>query len=345
MKDFTYKFNFQNNIKLENIIVFLFCFAVLLGPAYSLFDSYNYDTEANPDIKTYLGLANFDFDQSPIRKYRVIVPFLASGIHFLFHPIFSKFTPYTFPGPDFSLCLSFLIVNCVLMSIFGLFVYQLCKAFGCSRNAAVVGLLCVLTCRWTMYIAGLPLVDSLYLVIIAMTLLGIKTKNTTLITIAIFIGPWAKESFLFLAPLIFIFSHVNKWKQFLLFFISALLVFSFRFYFDSLCQESGLGLSHDFAHFEKIPASLYRLFSFHGLYEVLSIVGIWGFLFVFVLNKNIRIILQNATTLHMMLFLCIVFFHAILSTELARMFYLASPIIAIWMALIVDHLILLVKKD
>ena len=75
MKDFTYKFNFQNNIKLENIIVFLFCFAVLLGPAYSLFDSYNYDTEANPDIKTYLGLANFDFDQSPIRKYRVIVPF------------------------------------------------------------------------------------------------------------------------------------------------------------------------------------------------------------------------------------------------------------------------------
>ena len=205
MKAFTYRFDFQNNTKLENLIVFLFCFAVLLGPAYSLFDSYNYDTVANPDIKTYLGLANFDFDQSPIRKYRVIVPFIASGIDFLFHPIFSKFAPNTFPGPDFSLCLSFLLVNCILMSIFGLLVYQLSKAFGCSRNATVVGLLSVLTCRWTMYIAGLPLVDSLYLVIIAMTLLGIKTKNTTLIVVTIFLGPWAKESFLFVAPLIFFF--------------------------------------------------------------------------------------------------------------------------------------------
>lgn len=130
----------------------------------------------------------------------------------------------------------------------------------------------------------------------------------------------------------------------MLFFISALVVFSFRLYFDSLCQESGLGLSHDFAHFEKIPASLHRLFSFHGLYEIFSIVGVWGLLFVFVLNKNIRMILQNATTLYMILFLLIVFLHAILSTELSRMFYLATPILAIWIALIVDQLIIINRK-
>jgi len=336
-------FNFQNKKWTKNLFLFLFCLAIIFGPAYALFDSYNYDVVANPDLKTYLGVANFDFDQSQIRKYRVIIPFIASGINHVFNPIFSGIAPKTFPGPDFSLCMSFLIVNCIFMSIFGMLVYRLCKEFGASKIAAIVGLLSALTCRWASYIAGLPLVDSLYLVVIAMVLLGIKTKNSKLIILTIFIGPWAKESFIFIAPLIFFFSHINKWKQVLLFGISALFVFTFRYYFDkfSSIQPTNLGLKNDFAHIDYITISLKRLFSFHGIYEIFSILGIWSFLFIFLIKSSIRTLLRQKTTLYMMLFLCIVLVHAILSTELARMFYIASPILAIWIALIADETILL----
>ena len=109
-------------------MLFLFCFAILFGPAYALFDSYNYDLVANPDLRTYLGLANFEFDQNETRKYRVIIPFLAAGVNYVFGPFFSVMEPHTFPGPDFSLCLSFLLVNCTCMALFGVLVYRLCKA-------------------------------------------------------------------------------------------------------------------------------------------------------------------------------------------------------------------------
>lgn len=337
----------KNKTWVENLILFLFCFAIIVGPAYALFDSYNYDINANPDLKTYLGLANFDFDQSHIRKYRVIIPFLASGFNYIFGPIFSSIAPHSFPGPDFSMCMSFLIVNSIFMSIFGMLVYQLCKAFGASVFGAVVGLLSVLTCRWTSYYAGLPGVDSLYLVIVALTLLGIKTKNSKFIILAILIGPWAKESFIFIAPLIFFFSSINKWKQLVLFVISAILVFSFRYYLDWYSGTTyGLGLRDDFAHLGNISVSLKLLFSFRGLYEIVSIFGVWGLLFVGILNRSIRTILTQKTTLYVIVFLFIVLIHIIISSDIARMLYLATPVFAVWFSSVSDKLLTIkpVKK-
>jgi hypothetical protein len=331
---------YQNKPWVENLVLFLFCFAVIFGPAYALFDSYNYDTIANPDLKTYLGLANFDFDQSPIRKYRVIIPLLASGVNYIFGPLFSSITPLTFPGPDFSMCMSFLVVNCFFMSVFGMLVYHLCKEFGASRLAAIIGLLSVLTCRWTAYYAGLPGVDSLYLVVAAMTLLGIKTKKSKLIILAIFIGPWAKESFIFIAPLIFFFSSINKWKLLVLFAVSGILVFSFRYSLDLYSHATfGLGLKSDLSHLDNMMVSLKLLFSFRGIYEISSVFGVWGLLFIFVLNNRIRMAFKQKTTLFLLVFLIIVLVHVIISSDIARMLYIATPVFAIWFSTITDKII------
>jgi hypothetical protein len=333
-------FKLKHQTWVENLILFLFCFAILFGPAYALFDSYNYDVIANPDIKTYLGLANFDFGQSPIRKYRVIIPLLASGFNYMLGPIFSRITPHTFPGPDFSMCMSFLIVNSIFMSVFGMLVYRLCKEFVVSGIAVIVGLLSVLTCRWTSYYAGLPGVDSLYLVIIAMTLLGIKTQNSKLIIVAIFIGPWAKESFIFVAPLLFFFSSVKKWKLVVLFGASGFLVFLFRYYLDMYSNATfGSGLNSDLAHIQNITASLKLLFSFQGIYQITSVFGMWSLLFVFLLNSRFRAILKQNTTLYLVVFLFIVLIHLLLSSDIARMLYLASPVFAIWFSSITEEII------
>lgn len=327
----------QNKRWLENTVVFLFCFAVIFGPAYALFDSYDYDMVANPDLETYLGLANFDFDQSPIRKYRVIVPLIASGLDYLFGGVLEMAAPNFFPGPDFSMCLSFLLINSVFMSIFGLLIYLICKEYGATIPAAILAVLTVLTSRWTAYFAGIPIVDSLYLVIIGLTILGIKIKNVPLVTLAIFIGPWAKESFIFVAPLIFFFSSIKKWKQILLFAASAFIVFSFRYFFDKSCDISqNIGLSSDFEHVRNVSAALKRLFSFHGIYEMFSILGFWNLLFIFLIKKEVRLTIIQSTSLFTILFFIVIFVHAILSTELYRMFYLATPVLAVWIALIYD---------
>lgn len=319
---------------------FLFSLAVILGPAYALFDSFHYDPAEHHDLTTYLGLANFDFDQSPIRRYRVIVPMLASGIEWLFGSFFARVEPWYFPGGDFPLGISFLLVNSLIMALAGVFVFRLSRAWEASVPAAALGLIAVLSCRWTAYMAGLPLVDSLYFLIVVLVLYALKTGHKKLLILTIFLGPWAKESFLFIAPLIFLFGPVNRWKQTLYFLLSGLLVFAFRYGYDSLLglpfTES---LQADFSHFGIILRSLQRLFSFHGLYEIFSIVGIWGLLLLLPLFlKTFRQKVKPLFSTEILLFLGIVLLHALLSTELARMFYLAMPVLAVLYARIADQL-------
>jgi len=330
----------MNKMKpLNTLLLFLFCFAVLFGPAFAIFDTFNYDIKALPDLYTYLGLAHFDFHQSPIRRYRIIVPLIASLINFVSSPLTSRILPQSFPGPDFSLGFSFLLVNCSLMSIYGILIFRLCKAYGVSTAAALVGVLSALTCRWASYIAGLPLVDSLYLAVCAAVLLGLKTQNRKMLIACIFVGPWAKESFVFIAPLIFFFSDISKKSQIIYFALSAALVFSFRYGLDlRYASSAGEVLKSDFSHLQNFAYSLKRLFSFHGIYELCSVLGIWALLFIMLYKKEVRLNLKAQTSLFFYFYLFIVLLHALLSTELARMFYMASAVLAVWIALISEQL-------
>jgi hypothetical protein len=323
----------------ENILLFLISFAILFGPAFALFDTYDYDMVANPDLKTYLGLAEFDFDQSPVRRYRVIVPFLASIVNTLFEPIFSRIQPWTFPGPDFSMCMSFFLVNSTLMSVFGVLLFRINLHFSVNKKAAFIGLLAVLTSRWTAYYAGLPLVESLYLVVMALLFYGILSKNNSIIILTIFLGPWAKESFIFVAPIIFFFAPLKKTKQTLYFLLSGIIVFSFRYFYDVTNQLQVMeSIQKDINHVTNIQDAIKRLFSFHGIYEAFSVIGLWNLLFIALFNKTIRHELAKHTPLFFIFFLVAVFIQAILSTELARMFYLATPILAIYITLIINQL-------
>lgn len=333
---------FRNKL---GLVVFFFSTAVIFGPAFALFSEYSYDFAANPDIDTYLNLAEFNFNQSPYRRYRVIIPFIATGVNWIFEPIFTILSPNSFPGPNFSLCMSFLVVNTLLMSLFGSIIFTLSKAYGTSTIAAFLGLLAVLTCRWTAYLAGLPIIDSLYIVIIGLTLLGIKIKNSRFIVISILLGPWAKESYLFIAPLILIYSSMNKWKQIGWFALSGLLVFSFRYYFDWINNiEVAESLGKDIDTINNIIPSVKNLFSFHGLYEVFSVLGVWSLFLLLFINKNIRSRFKLKAPRYNILFIIIILIHAFLSTDLARMFYLLTPLFAVWIAILFDELILFNKN-
>jgi len=326
----------------SDLIIFIFSLAILSGPAYTIMDEFNY--EGSDDCQSYLSLSKGKIDQSPVRRYRVIVPLVAGAIDRIAGKFIERFRPWS-TTVDFSLSLSFLVVNSLLMSLFSLLIYRLTLFYVTMPVAAVISLLSLLTCRWTSYFSGLPLVDSLYLVVIAMVLLGIKGKYNGLLILAIFIGPWAKEAFIFMAPLVLIFSSIRLSRQVIYFVVSGILVFAFRYLLDTIAGNSFTeSFMADTGHFSYITVSVKRLFSFHGLYEVLSVTGIWVLLFIPLLyNKELRRKISGSVDRYIWWYIPVVFIHMLLSTDIARMFYLVLPALVIVYAIIIENLGILQK--
>ncbi len=317
----------------EYTLVFLFCLAVIHGAAFSLMD--NYDQSSSPDCQTYTGLAHFDLDQSPVRRYRPIVPLLAAGVNFVFGRAFNVMRPLSFAG-DFPLTVSFYLVNCILMSLWGLIIYRFCRSYKLTPVFALAGLLVMLSCRWTPYIAGTPIADSVYCLVVGLALLGIREKNNAMLTLAIFVGPFAKEAFIFIAPLIFFFGSIGKGRQLAYFALSAIMVFSFRYAYDGVAGlPPSSGLAADVGHIYHLADHTRRLFSFHGAYDVLSNFGVWLLfpLLALWLAPAYRQLLRENAEWYMLFFMAAVFIHMVLSSSFERMFYLSMPLICLFTGL------------
>lgn len=317
----------------EHTLVFIFCLAVITGPAISVL--FAYDLSQFNDCHTYLGLAQFDFDQSPVRRFRVLMPFAAAGLNYLFGGVFGKLAPTYFTG-DFGLPFSFFFINTLLMSYFGLLIYRYCRAYGITTYMAAGSVLVMLTSRYTIYLSGLPLVDSLFCVTVAWSLLGIKEKNTPMLLWAIFLGPWAKEAFIFVAPLIFFFSHIDKRKLALYFMLSGVLVFSYRYIYELYAPPVFMsGLKADIYHIYLAPQFMRVLFSFYGLYKILSNLFVWILIpvlaWMFIPGYTSK--LWRGSDKVIKWFVVCVFVQMLLSVSVERMFYTAMPVLCLWIGM------------
>ncbi|MBN2736044.1 MAG: hypothetical protein JXR70_03625 [Spirochaetales bacterium] len=328
---------FTNLLFTPESFIFFISLAVVHGASFQAMDMIT--AADNPDSITYLGIAELDFNQSEIRRYRVIIPFLAGFINFIFGNLFDALAPWTFKG-DFSLSISFLIVNNLLMALTGVFVFKYVYFHTRHFLSSTLGLISFLTCRWTGILAGTPLVDSLFIFILVLVLLGLKTNNRQMLIFSIFLGPWAKESFIFIAPIIFFYAPIKKTRMVLLFLISGILVFSGRFIIDSLSDTPPLlALGKDFRHLTYILSGFKRLFSFHGLYEVFSVTGFWVLLIVpAALNRKVKSYLTDFKGYEWW-FLVSVVFQALISVEIARMLFMLTPVLAVlWAKVFKDFL-------
>ncbi len=315
--------------------IFLFSLAVIHGVSFQAMDMLT--AVDNPDSITYLGIAELDFNQSEIRKYRVIIPFLAGIINFVFGSLFDLLAPWTFEG-DFSLSVSFLIVNNLIMALAGVFVFKYIFAHTNHFYASLLGLVSFLTCRWTGVLAGTPLVDSLFVLVLALVLLGLKTNNRQMIIISVFLGPWAKESFIFIAPIIFFYAPIKKKKLILYFLISGVLVFMGRYLIDfSSDTPPLLALGKDVTHLSYFMMGFKRLFSFHGIYEVFSVTGFWVLLIIpAIWNRKLKNYLKEFGGYEWWFVLSIIF-QALISVEIARMLFLLTPLMSmLWGKILTD---------
>jgi hypothetical protein len=317
----------------ENTLVFFFCLAAISGPAMATV--FAFDISQAPDCNSYMGLANLDFHQTAVRRFRVIVPFAAGGLNYLLGGVLNKLAPVYFKG-DFGLPFSFFIVNSLLTAYFGLLIYRYCKAYGVGVYMALLGTLVMLTCRYTAYIAGLPMVDSLFCVVVAMSLLGIKERNTSILVWAIFLGPFAKESFIFIAPIIFFFSHIPKRKLFIYFLLSGILVFSYRYVYELYAPPTIVsGLAADLYHLNNLVREIPHLLSFKGFYKLASNPGLWAMIPVLALLfcKGFWTRFCEQAGAYMLWFMISVMVQVLLSGSFERMFYISMPFWAVLIAI------------
>ncbi len=322
----------------EHNLVFLFCMAVMTGPAIAIL--FAFDLSQTKDCYTYLGLAQFDFDQSPVRRFRVIIPFAAAALNKVFGGIFSKLAPSYFRG-DFGLPFSFFVINISLMSYYGVLIYRYCKAYGLPTVISILGLLVMLTCRYTSYTAALPMVDSLFCVVVAMVLLGIKEQHAAMLITAIFLGPFAKEAFIFIAPLIFFYSHIDKRKLIAYFLLSGILVFTYRYVYERYAPAQVVdGLRADLYHFYLIPTYAKTLLSGMGLYKMASNLFVWLAVpvaaYVFI-PGYLKAAAKRVEGIWLW-FMASVVLQMVLSGSLERMFYISMPVLCLWVAATANEL-------
>jgi len=312
----------------EYLLVFLFSLAVILGPSITVLLNPEIHT-ACTDCNTYTGLAHLNLDQSPVRRYRPIVPALVIILHTITGGILGHKAPIGFQG-DFSVSVCYFIINLLIMALYGLLIYRYLRAYGLNVVSAGLGLMVMLTCRWTSYWAGLEMVDSLYCFVIALLLLGIKLKDERMVMIAILLGPLAKEAFIFFIPVILLFSPFPKWRALLYLAMSAIIVLSFRYLYDRYAALPPSNI--DVWTREKHLLSKYALglFTPNGLYKIFSVTGLWVLVPIIAAaftGGYFKMMRQRLDT-YIILFMLGVLVHMIFGSY-ERHFYISLPVLCL----------------
>jgi hypothetical protein len=210
----------------------------------------------------------------------------------------------------------------------------------------MLAVLAVLSSRWAAYAAGLPLTDSLYLLVFALGYYAVRRGQGAgwALALAFGIGPLAKESFILLLPwLCWYGRNALPWSKQAVAIGAGLLALGLVHYaVDSHIQAPATEtLSNAVAHFDNLVYSARRAFSPKGIGELLSIFGFFTFLVpvAFWISRQVTPLSVWHRTLGLpeITLLFIVGIHMALSGDLGRMGYLASPVFCAALALVFTH--------
>ena len=310
------------------LFVFLISFAIFFGANYNVYLSY--ERFYNPDSETYMNIANGDFKgQSLVRRYRVIVPFMAKGVSELINPFYYKIFKEHREKYDWPLITGFYLINCILLALSALIIFEILQSYKLSISAQAMAMLAfIVGGRWQGIIAAHPIVDSLYVLVIALLILGIQKQSLFFIGLAILLGPFSKESFLFFIPLLFIYTNKLRLRILILLIISYTLHIFCRYLIDTQdATNIASSAITDTSHIYSIIISIHKFLSIKGWLDIFSVYGFFSFIIVAcLLKKQFYIYIISKFNFYYLCFGIIILIHALLSSEIGRMLYAGSAL-------------------
>ena len=324
----------------------LLAVAGLANLAYPMY--VHFDFTHSPDTRSYLRMGAGRFDSIRVtHRYRVLVPAAAALVAAPVATAYSRVWPQRAAG-TWPLRFAFYLVNCVVLAAAAATWCRAARCAGAAPEAAVLAMLAVLTSRWAEYAAGLPLTDSLYLLVFGLGYYAVRRGplgKWALIT-ALLIGPLAKESFLLLVPWLFWFGRPTlQWpKQLLALACGLVALLTVHYFVDTrLGAPASQSVSNAVAHFENVVYSVQRAASPKGVGELLSVFGLFtlivpvAFWLDYAKRHAARSPLAQSLGWAELGLLAVVGLHMLLSGDLGRMGYLSAPVFCTALALVFSH--------
>ena len=314
------------------LLVYGLAVGLLAGPAYPMY--VHYDFSHSRDTLTYLSIAKGEFQGTSVtRRYRWPVPLTAAAVAWPVQQVYARVWPQR-DAAEWPLRLAFYLVNTLILGAAGVVLFRTALLYGASPAAAALLLAAVLTSRWAVYAAGLPLTDSLYVLIFALALYAARSGSMAALLFCLLLGPHAKESFVFLVPWLLWFGRpALRWPMQLgVLAVSAALTLAVRHWIDAQAGSTATeGVANALHHFDNVLYSLGRLFSPKGAGELFSIFGFFTLVPLLALRGDRRW-LRGVDAAAWGL-LPVVAIHMLLSGDLGRMGYLAAPTFGVAFAL------------
>ena len=268
------------------------------------------------------------------------MPAAAAAVAWPLARVYARIWPQR-AATDWPLRLGFYLVNTLLMAAVGAVLYATARRYGAPPAAAALAVVVVLSSRWAVYLAGLPLVDSLYLLVFALAFYAVQARSGVVLALVLGLGPLAKESFVFLVPwLLWPGRAALPGRQLLGWLtLGTLLALAVRYWID---RQAGApfaaSVNNAMSHVENIRYSLGRLLSVKGAGEIFSIFGFgWLALLAGGRGNSGRRPWWATLGWPALGFLAVVLVHMLLSGELARMGYLAAPVFTVALALLISQ--------
>ncbi|ALD21772.1 hypothetical protein AM218_11835 [Hymenobacter sp. DG25A] len=316
------------------LLVYGLAVGVLAGPAYTMY--VHYDFSHSPDTRSYLSVARGEFRGVSItRRYRVLVPAVAAAMAWPLERVYARVWPQR-AASEWPLRLAFYVVNTLVLAAAGLFWYRSSRCYGVTRESAALAAALVLSSRWAVYTAGLPMVDSLYLLVFALGFYAAVSHSRAALVACILLGPLAKESFVFLVPWLLVFGRgAGRWPvQLAWLAVAGALTLAVRHWIDAGAGTPASASVHNaLSHFENVAYSLGRLFSVKGVGEMFSVFGFATLALLLVPAREWARPLGWAGAM----LGAVVAVHMMLSGELARMAYLMAPAFTVALALVLTR--------
>ena len=328
------------------LLPWLLAVAALANLAYPMY--VHFDFSHSPDTRSYLSMAAGRFDSIRItHRYRVLVPAAAAVVAAPVAQLYGRVWPQR-PAGLWPRRFAFYLVNCLLLAAAGACWYNAARQLGAAPEAAILAMLAILTSRWAEYAAGLPLTDSLYLLVFGLSYYAVRRgpRGSWALILALVLGPLSKESFLFLVPWLFWFGrHTLAWPRQLLALTGGLLaLLAVHYAVDThLGAPATQSVSNALEHVGNILYSLQRAASPKGLGELLSIFGLFTLIIPVAFWLEKRRSTNPSATFYAPLgwaetgLLAVVAIHMLLSGDLGRMGYLFAPAFCSALALVFTH--------
>ena len=316
-------------------LVFFLSFSILIGSGYNTYLSY--ERFYNVDSETYINIAKLNFtNQSLIRKYRILVPVMANAVSVPINSVYYKLVSDKRDKYDWPLLTGFFLINSIIMALAALLIYKIMEFQHLNKLSCAVGLLAfVAGGRWAGFIAAHPVTDSLTILSIAAIVYSLLKPNSILLAAGIIIGMISKESVALFFPMVILFSSKQTRITALISIPAALLIyFSIKYFIDHASGTSSVAsLSEDFDSINSITFSIRKLFSAKGAADIFSVYGFFSLLILSgMFYKRFRKLILPSFNLLFIIFALTIFVHMLLSTELARMFYLGSALFVPFLA-------------